>query len=141
MIHTNTMRTHGIIFGLPSLSFCKILSHNIARVIIVQDIKTVQYRNIDDQIIHQIHHQINVVKAMEVRILSFFTIHYLKSILELLSNYDSMFAPLSPVSNATIFCWCSCISLNSHFLLSLQACIIILNLREATLTCLILTSM
>ena len=70
------IRTHGIILGLSLPSFCKILSQNKARVIIVHEIKTVPYRRIDDQIIHRIHHQINVVKAIEVKILSFFIIAY-----------------------------------------------------------------
>ena len=65
------IRTHGIILGLSSPSFCKILSQNKARVIIVQEIKTVPYRRIDDQIIHRIHHQIKVVKATTDKTLSF----------------------------------------------------------------------
>ena len=75
-IQTIVIKIRGIILGLVSLSFCKILSQNIASVIIVQDINTVPYRRIDDQIIHQIHHQINVVNAIEVRILSFLAIAY-----------------------------------------------------------------
>ena len=57
-------------------SFCKILSHNIARVIIVHEINTVPYHNIEDQIIHRIHHQINVVKAIDVKSLSLLMIAY-----------------------------------------------------------------
>jgi hypothetical protein len=52
------------------------LSHNNAIVIILQDIKTVPYHNIEDQTIHRIHRPMRVVKATEVNILSFFTIAY-----------------------------------------------------------------
>ena len=55
-------------------------SQKIARVIIVQEIKTVQYQRIADQIIHQIHRQINVVKEKDVKILSFFTMAYGRAI-------------------------------------------------------------
>ena len=66
------IKIHGRILGFSFQSFWKILSHNIARVIMVQEINTVPYHKIDDPIIHQIHHQINVVKVIEVKILSFF---------------------------------------------------------------------
>ena len=56
------------------LSFCKTLSQNIAILIIVHDINTVQYHNIEDHIIRQIHHQIKVVKIIDVNILSFLII-------------------------------------------------------------------
>ena len=74
--HTKIIRIQGIILGPSSSPFCNILSHIRARVIIVQDIRTVPYHIIADQIIHRIHHQIKVVKAIEVRILSFFIIAY-----------------------------------------------------------------
>jgi hypothetical protein len=75
-IQTIATKIHGRIFGLLSLSFFSILSHSIAIVIIVHDINTVPYHNIDDPIIHQIHHQINVVNAIAVNTLSFFMIPY-----------------------------------------------------------------
>lgn len=79
-IHTNTIKIIGIIFGLVPSFFCKILSQNKARVIIVRDINTVQYHNIEDQIIHQIHHPINVVKVMDVNNLSFLIMAYGRAI-------------------------------------------------------------
>ena len=68
-IQTTNIKIRAIKFRLPF--FCKTLSQNMAIVIIVQDISTVQYHNIEDQIIRQIHHQIKVVKAIHVNILSF----------------------------------------------------------------------
>jgi hypothetical protein len=60
-------------------SFCKTLSQNKATLIIVQDIKAVQYQSIDDHIIHQIHRPISVVNAIEVKTLSFFTMAWIRA--------------------------------------------------------------
>jgi hypothetical protein len=60
----------------------------------VQEINAVQYRRIADQIIHHIHHQINVVRAIEVKILSFFTMAYGSAI----SKSTYMIIQKNPVS-------------------------------------------
>ena len=65
--------THGII--LRFLLF-KSLSINNASVIILREIKTVQYHKIADQIIHHIHRQMIVVNEMFVNKLSFLIIAY-----------------------------------------------------------------
>ena len=75
-IHTIAIKNHEAILYHLLPFFLRILSHNRAIVIIVQDIKTVPYHNIEDQTIHRIHRPIRVVKATEVNILSFFTIAY-----------------------------------------------------------------
>ncbi len=60
----------------------------------VQEINAVPYRNMEDQIIHRIHHQIKVVSVIEVRILSFFIIAYTK----LTSKNTYMIIQKNPIS-------------------------------------------
>ena len=79
IIQTNTIKIQGKNLSLSLLSN---LSQNIARVIIVREINTVPYQSIDDHIIHQIAHHINVVKETESRILSFLNIAYGKAIIK-----------------------------------------------------------
>ena len=74
MIQTINIRIHGSILRLSFLSLSKSLSQNNATETILRDINTVQYHNIADQIIRQIHRPIRVVNTIEVRSLSFFII-------------------------------------------------------------------
>ena len=73
---TSIIRIHGMKLKSFLLFFCRILSQNRAMVIIVHDISTVQYHNIEDHIIHRINHQIIVVNETQVNILSFLMIAY-----------------------------------------------------------------
>jgi hypothetical protein len=75
----NTMNVNiqgSILKFSTSSSFLSKRSQNKATVIIVQEINTVPYHSIADQIIRQIHHHIKVVRDIAISGLSFLKAAY-----------------------------------------------------------------